>query len=487
MPKATLHNQMNAYDQEGQSLRRNHLLFNQETRAWVEFLTQKQSADRNDVIHNATGPAVRFGRTCNPATNPETPNPQPDTMPTTMSNRYKIFQVERSQFGPLPGEARIELSSNTISAVLSDELSRAVGSAAFGVECDTFAWFEDGPIITLILREEDHHFNIDLAMTHLANLPGKEEIDLFSVIEARITRRKRSLDSILRKRGVRPIFAGGALPHQGMGGTVYRGGGVDPVFAAPPLPTLVGQPGDAGFDGLIDIWFRQLKTILEILKARFVNIKLVLQGGGDVRVPAWFKEWCVALGIDIEFVDGEGGELTPYTETSRGQPVFGAPPPPHLGAALAEFFQSNAQAVSDTVARSADARESLKKVLTVCKTAVPRAQLEDSLLLIWDELQRGSNGGPDDISTLFRNWWMLRNPAYEQKPSVEKARPKTMQSGIGDGGLMRMLDGIPVAYPKNVEHFLGVIVNHLEPLLSTYPDNERKTDEVEGEEFDEDR
>ncbi|MEI6606039.1 MAG: toll/interleukin-1 receptor domain-containing protein [Verrucomicrobiota bacterium] len=296
---------MNAYDQEDQSLRRNHLLFNPETCEWVEFFTLKISAGKNDVIHNDTGPAVRFGRARTPATSPETPNPQPDSMPTAMSNRYKIFQVERSQFGPLPGEVCIELGPNTISVVLSDELQCAEGSTTFGVECDTFAWFEDGPFITLILREEDPHFNIDLAMTQLANLPGKEGIDFFGVIEARITRRKCPLDAILRKRGFRPVSVGGILPHQGMGGTVYRGDSADPVFAAPPLPTLVGQPGDADFDGLIDVWFRQLQTILEKLKGRFGNIKLVFEHG-NVPVPAWFMDWCTSLGIDVEFVEGEG-------------------------------------------------------------------------------------------------------------------------------------------------------------------------------------
>lgn len=426
-----------------------------------------------------------------------------------MIRRYKIFQVERSLFGPLPVEVRIESSPNTIAAVLSDELSCAEGSAAFGVECDTFAWFENSPFMTLILREDDLHFNIDIAMTLP---PGKEkekkEVDFFGVlIKERITRRNCQLDAILRRQGLRPVAARGALPHQGVGGTVYRDGDADPVFAAPPLPTLVGKPGDAEFDGLIDVRFRQLQTILKKLKVRFGKITLTLEGGGDVPVPDWFMKWCAALGIEIKFVDGEGGDvppppsdaeahrtvagdtprLAPEEVTSRSQPDFDAHPPPHLSAALADFFKSNAEAVSDTFARSADARELLKKVLTVCKTAVPRAQLEESLLLIWNELQRRRNGGPEDISTLFRKWWTLRKTAYEQEPRVERARPKTMQSGIGHGGLMQMLDGIPVAYPKSDQHFLGVIVNHVEPLLSSYPDNERKPDEVEGEEFDEDR
>jgi hypothetical protein len=221
-----------------------------------------------------------------------------------MTYRYKIIQVESSRYGPLLAEARIRLSTNTISALLHDEILRAVGADAFGVECDTFAWFKVGPFITLILCEDDPHFNIDLAMSQLSILPGKEGIDFFDLIEARITRRKCPLDSILRGRGLRPISAGGALPHQGMGGTVYRRGGADPVFAAPPLPKWVGQRGDSDFDGLIDLWFRQLQIILEILKKRFGKIQLVFKHG-DVPVPAWFMEWCADQGIDIEFVDGQ--------------------------------------------------------------------------------------------------------------------------------------------------------------------------------------
>ncbi len=297
---------MNTYNKEGQSLRRNLLVFNPEEGDVVVFYTRKISDDRNDVIHNASGPAVRFGKTSIPSSAHAHKGLVciTNTTLTDMPYRYKIIQVERSRYGPLLAGATIRLSMDTISTVLADEMLRAAGADAFGVESETFAWFEDGPFITLILREEDPHFNIDLAMSKLSNLPGKEGIDFFESIEARITRRKCPLDSILQGRGLRPISAGGALPHQGMGGTVYRGGGADPVFAAPPLPKLVGQPGDSDFDGLIDLWFRQLQIILEILKKRFGKIQLVFEHG-DVPVPAWFMEWCASLGIDIEFVDGQ--------------------------------------------------------------------------------------------------------------------------------------------------------------------------------------
>ena len=236
----------------------------------------------------------------------ELPNPSSQVSqhpPTSVSYRYKIFQIERSRFGALPGEGRIVLRPKSISAVLHDELLSAGGAAAFGVDCDTFAWFENGPFMTLILREEDRHFNIDLAMSQLANLPGKEGIDFFGVIEARITRSESPLDRILQGRGLRPV-SGGALPHQGMGGTVYLAlaGGATPVFAAPPLPKLVGKPGDKDFDWLIDVWFRQLREILERLNERFGKITLALEGGGDVPVPNWFMDWCADQGIKIEFL-----------------------------------------------------------------------------------------------------------------------------------------------------------------------------------------
>jgi len=293
---------MNAYDKEGQSLRRNLLVFNPEEGDVVVFYTRKISDNRNDVIHNASGPAVKFGKTSTPASAKKLRACTSNVTPTDMPYRYKIIQVERSRYGALLAGARIRLSPDMISAVLNDEMLRAAGADSFAVECDTFAWFEACSFITLILREDDPHFNIDIAMSQLANLPGKEGIDFLELIEARITRRESLLDSILRGRGLRPVSAGGPMPHHGMGGMVYQSpaGGATPVFAAPPLPKLLGNPGDGDFDGLIDLWFRQLQAILAKLKKCFGKINLVLEGGGNVPAPDWFKDWCAAENIIIE-------------------------------------------------------------------------------------------------------------------------------------------------------------------------------------------
>jgi hypothetical protein len=56
---------MHAYDKLEQSLRRNLFVFGPENEEFVVFYTRKISNERNDVIHNAEGPAVQFGKTSN--------------------------------------------------------------------------------------------------------------------------------------------------------------------------------------------------------------------------------------------------------------------------------------------------------------------------------------------------------------------------------------------------------------------------------------
>ena len=203
--------------------------------------------------------------------------------------------------GVLPGVARITLGPKTISAVLKDEMARAGGADAFGVENETFAWFEDRPFVTLIFQEEDDHFNIDHAMSQLANFPGKAGLDFFAVIEARITRRESQLDPILRGQGLLPMAAGGHLPLHGMHGTVYRDPAPNayPVFAAPPPPRLAGSPGDADFDDLMEAWFKGIQEVLKALKANFGGIRVIFHGGGNVLIPCWFLDWCAAENIII--------------------------------------------------------------------------------------------------------------------------------------------------------------------------------------------
>jgi hypothetical protein len=234
-----------------------------------------------------------------------------------MKNRYKLFQVERNPIGALPGMASIMLSPNPISSVLSDEIARVGRASAFGVECDTFAWFEVSSLINLILREDDPQFNIDLAMSQLGHLRGEVEIDFFAVIDARITRRNSSLVPILRTQGFRPMSSGGLLSQQGMGGCLYQPphNGKVPVFAAPPLPKLVGNAGDQGFDELVDLWFRQLRETLEKLKDHFGSIDLAFEKG-DVPVPTWFMKWCAGQGINIKFEGREGPDASLEQSTS---------------------------------------------------------------------------------------------------------------------------------------------------------------------------
>ena len=56
---------MNSYDKEGKSLRLNLPDSNPVEGETVVFYTHRISDDKNDVIHNATGSAVRLGKTNN--------------------------------------------------------------------------------------------------------------------------------------------------------------------------------------------------------------------------------------------------------------------------------------------------------------------------------------------------------------------------------------------------------------------------------------
>jgi hypothetical protein len=211
--------------------------------------------------------------------------------------QYKIFQIQRSHLGPLPGETRITGGSKSISQVLKDALGFSFGANAFGVESPSFAWFEKGSFITFIWREDDQDFNSETELKTTG-----EAAAALAAIEARITRPTFELDSELRRRGLRPVSSGRYIPHGGMEGIVYNdaSGEQSPVFAAPHMPKLLGKLGDAEFDELIDTWFGQIKDILEKLKEHFVGISVVFHGGGNIPIPGWFNDWCEKNGINVE-------------------------------------------------------------------------------------------------------------------------------------------------------------------------------------------
>ncbi len=143
-----------------------------------QFLTARPSVGENDVIHCATGPAVRFG-ICDSPGDPGFFNfikpALPD--PTTGNHRYKIFEVESHTH--LPGDVRIFNDQRPIGEVLVDEMRTVGGAKVFGVECPTFAWFLAGECHLLLLHERGPHFKIELTMKRLANLPGQISIDFF--------------------------------------------------------------------------------------------------------------------------------------------------------------------------------------------------------------------------------------------------------------------------------------------------------------------
>ena len=222
------------------------------------------------------------------------------TTTSTMTHRYKIFHVHVSRFGNISGAVKILNDPRTISEVLRAEILSNAGATEFGVECATFAWFIKGRYYYLILREDDTHFNIDLAMTQLSNLPGKPPADFFPLIQARMTRRSTDFQHVLKAKVLIPSSIGTELPHDGMDGTLFRDpdGSSPPIFAAPPLPHLNGGDHQTEKD-LIDDWFKQIRDILTELKNRIGMIDVAFHGGGTIPIPDWFRNWCKQEGIII--------------------------------------------------------------------------------------------------------------------------------------------------------------------------------------------
>ncbi|MEI6655719.1 MAG: hypothetical protein WCP45_13210 [Verrucomicrobiota bacterium] len=210
-----------------------------------------------------------------------------------MSHRYKIFRVRASERGPVPGAARILSTSCSIGELLEKEISNLGGATAFGVEAPTFAWFVNARSHYLIFREDDSDFNIDLAMTQLARLPGQKTVDWFSQILGRMNRQRGNLPAILSKQGYE-LADDCILPHDGMGGVLLnKPSGIScTVFAAPPLPNLSGALLPQTAQDLLDVWFRQLTDILTSLKSSHGEVAIAFEVGGIIPIPDWFRDWC---------------------------------------------------------------------------------------------------------------------------------------------------------------------------------------------------
>jgi len=221
-----------------------------------------------------------------------------------MTHRYKIFHVHVSRFGNIPGAVRILNEPRSISEVLRAEIFSNAGVTEFGVESSTFAWFIKGHFYHLILREDDPHFNMDLAMTRLPSLQGQPNSDFFPTILGRMTRRSADIHPVLKGKGLIPSSTGIELPHDGMDGVLFRNPSeaVTPIFSAPPLPHLNGGDHQIEQD-LIDDWFQQIREILTELKNRIGTVDVAFQGGGTIPIPDWFWDWCTQQGIKIEVVE----------------------------------------------------------------------------------------------------------------------------------------------------------------------------------------
>jgi len=217
-----------------------------------------------------------------------------------MTHRYKIFHVHVSRFGNIPGAVKILNDPRTISGVLRSEILSNAGATEFGVECSTFAWFIKGHFYHLILREDDLHFNMDLAMARLSSLQGQSDSDFFPTILGRMTRRPTDIHPVLKGKGLIPSSDETELPHDGMDGALFRDpdGSSTPIFSAPPLPHLNGGDHQTEQD-LIDDWFQQIREILTELKNRIGTVDVAFQGGGTIPIPDWFWDWCAQQGIEI--------------------------------------------------------------------------------------------------------------------------------------------------------------------------------------------
>lgn len=225
-----------------------------------------------------------------------------------MNNRYKNIEVEAAS--RLSGAVKVFTDPRSIGQVLRAEIRAVGGAAAFGVECPTFGWFLAGGYYRLLFREEDPHFNIDLAMKQLSSLPGRPPIDFFRQVESRMSQPANTLVNELGAKAMKPGAPGPGIPHEAMRGTLMVP--VNPqdrhVFAAPPMPCLNGAD-PASREDLLEDWFRQLQDILKALKDRFGSIDVALNAGGTVPVPDWFSDWCQQMGIQIRLIESNSGSV----------------------------------------------------------------------------------------------------------------------------------------------------------------------------------
>jgi len=268
-----------------------------------QFLTARPSVGENDVIHCATGPAVRFG-ICDSPGDPGFFNfmkPAPPD-PTTGNHRYKIFEVESHTH--LPGDVRIINDRRLIGEVLVDEMRTVGGAKAFGVECPAFAWFLAGGYYRLLLHERDLHFNIDLAMKKLAHLPGRVAINFFPQIKGRMRETTINIVPAIADQGFVASAMGPGIPQEGMTGTLMRmiHQKANPIYVAPSFPSLDGADPNSR-SSLLDSWFKQIQSILSTLKSRLGAVDIAFAGGGTIRIPDWFRDWCKQQGINIMIIE----------------------------------------------------------------------------------------------------------------------------------------------------------------------------------------
>lgn len=148
------------------------------------------------------------------------------------------------------------------------------------------------------------HFNIDLAMKQLANLPGRVTIDYLPQIQVRMLQPAIDLVPAMAARCFAGAAMGPRVAHEDMKATLMqdRRQGGRPIYAAPLLPCLDGTD-PVGHSSILDTWFKQIQDILENLKRRHGGVDVAFAGGGNTLIPDWFRDWCAQEGITILIID----------------------------------------------------------------------------------------------------------------------------------------------------------------------------------------
>lgn len=70
------------------------------------------------------------------------------------------------------------------------------------------------------------------------------------------------------------------------------------------LPTIeLPRSAISSLQNSVDDYFNRLKKLLE--NPGSIISAIVLPGGGNIRIPKWFSDWCKENGITVHVVDSD--------------------------------------------------------------------------------------------------------------------------------------------------------------------------------------